>query len=137
MDKELVEIRRRKMMELLNKKDETIVVRIYDALIRDSGCGCGPKGCGPGGCGPSVTSPNMMELQDLASMVNQKYDNGRFRFELFNILDSSVQKVPDVYNLLKEGKGNALPIISVNNKIIFTGKVPSFEEFQKEIQDMM
>ena len=122
-------------MELLNKRNETIVVRIFDALLPASGCG--PSGCGPGGCGPSFTSPNMMELQELASVVIQKYGKDRFKFELFNILDSSIQKVPDVYNLLKERKGDALPIISINSKIKFTGRVPSFEELQKEIQAVM
>lgn len=127
-------------MELLNRKNETIVVKIFDALLPASGCGsggCGSSGCGPGGCGPSLTSPNMLELQVLASMVIEKYGEDRFRFKLFNILDSSIQKVPDVYDLLKEGKDDALPIISINSKIRFKGKVPSFEEFQKEIQALM
>jgi len=140
MDKELEKIKRKKMMEPLNKRNETIVVRIFDSLLPASGCGpsgCGPSGCGPGGCEPSLTSPNMLELQVLASMVIHKYGEDRFRFELFNILDSYIQKVPDVYNLLKEGKDDALPIISINGKIRFKGRVPSFEEFQKEIQVVM
>lgn len=139
MDKELEEIKRKRMreiMRMLNKnKDKPVLVRIFDVLLPASGCG--PSGCGPGGCGPSFTSPNMLELQELAFKLIQKYGRDKFKFELFNILDSSIQKFPDVYKILKEKKGDAVPIISINGNIKFIGRVPSFEEFEKKIEVMM
>jgi len=138
-DKELEGIKRkkmRKMIEMLSKNnDKPVLVRIFDILLPASGCG--PSGCGPGGCGPSFTSPNMTELQELAFMLIQKYGRDKFKFELFNILDSSIKKFPDVYNILKERKGDGIPLISINGNIKFIGKVPSFEEFEKEIEVMM
>jgi hypothetical protein len=58
----------------------------------------------------------------------------KFTFELHNILDTSTQKYPNVYDVVKETKGEALPIISINGKIAFKGEVPSLEEFQKQLQ---
>ena len=116
----------------LGNVDEPTVVMIFDTLIPDS-CSCS-DGCGHEGCGSSLTSPNIAELETLASTVIEKYGEDKFAFELHNILETSTQEYPDIYSVARESKGEALPIIAVNGKITFKGEVPSFEEFQKQLQ---
>jgi len=139
MDEELEIIRKRKMVEMLNrlKQDERkpVLVRIFDLLL--SAASCGPSGCGSGGCGPSIMSENLAELETLAYNLVTKYGKERIRFELVNILDTSIQNYKDVYEVLREKKGESLPIISINGEIKFVGRVPTFEEMDRAINAVM
>lgn len=135
-DGELEAIKRKKMMEWLKAPTSRIVwIRIFDALVPMASCG--PNGCGPSGCGPMLVSPNLTELQWLTRQLIAKYGKNRFRFQLVNILDSSVLNFGDVVQILRERKGDALPIISINGRIAFIGRVPAFEEMDREVKAAM
>lgn len=139
MDEELEIVRKKKMMEMLNRarreEQKPLLVRIFDLLL--SAVSCGPGGCGPSGCGPSIMNENLMELETLARNLISKYGRDRIRFELVNVLDASMQNYRDAYEILREKKGEALPIISINGEIKFVGRVPTFEEIDQEIKLVM
>jgi len=139
VDEELEIVRKKKMMEMLNRarreEQKPLLVRIFDLLL--SAVSCGPGGCGPSGCGPSIMNENLMELETLARNLISKYGRDRIRFELVNVLDASMQNYRDAYEILREKKGEALPIISINGEIKFVGRVPTFEEIDQEIKLVM
>ena len=136
MGKELEDMKKgtlRKIVDILNiKGNKTILVRMFDALVSDSSCG--HSGCG---CDQSVSSPNMTGLQMLSSGLEEKYGWNKFKFEVFNVRNPSIKEFDGVYNLLKERRGDALPIISINGKIKFIGRIPSLEEVEGEIKAIM
>lgn len=134
MDKELGDIKKGTIRKIANifKKNIVISIRMFDALVPVSSCG--HSGCN---CEPDFSSPNVTELQTLVSRLIEKYGRAKFKFELLNVLDPAVKKFDKVYALFKERKEGGLPIISINNKIKFFGRVPSFEEVESEIQAVM
>lgn len=136
MGKELEDKKRgilRKIVDILNiKGNKTILVRMFDALVSDSSCG--HSGCG---CDKSFSSSNITGLQMLSSGLEEKYGWNKFKFEVFNVSDPRIKEFDGVYNLLKERRGGALPIISINGKIKFIGRIPSLEEVEGEIKAIM
>lgn len=136
MDEELEVFRKRKMMEMLNRtrreEQKPLLITIFDLLL--PAVSCGPGGCGPSGCGPNIMSENITELEVLARNLITKHGRDRIRFELVNVLDASMQNYRDAYEILRDKKGEALPIISINGEIKFVGRVPTFEEIDQEIK---
>jgi hypothetical protein len=77
-------------MSPLSNVDEPTLVLIFDTLVPDScSCSCG---CGDEGCGTSLTSPNIAELETLASAAIEKYGEekrARFSSEISHALRCS------------------------------------------------
>jgi len=119
------------------KEPELLVIRIFDLLLPATSCGPGGCGCGPSGCGPSPVSVNLMQLQALAHRLIEKHGKDTMRFELLNVLDDSMRDYKDVYEILREKKGEALPIISINGEVKFVGKLPTFKEMDQKIRMVM
>lgn len=122
-------------MNELTKEQKPLLITIFDLLLPAGSCG--PSGCGPNGCGPTVRSENLMELETLAVGLVKKYGNEKLKFDLINILDASMQNHEEAYRILRDRKGDALPMIAVNNEVKFIGEVPSVEEFEKVLEELI
>ena len=79
-----------------------------------SGCCCSPD-------------KSMMEFEVLADKLAKKFGDESFQFRAFNSLDTKR------FEFLKDAKP---PAVSVDNKILTSGRLPSYDELEKAVSIM-
>jgi hypothetical protein len=101
--------------------DKNIIVRLFYSP-GCSGCGCG------GGCGPD---PNLEILEELAGQLVEKYGEKCLSFEAYNSVD--VKKFAFLRDP-KTGSGVKTPAVSVGEKIVSIGQMPSLSAIEAEVE---
>ncbi len=98
---------------------EKTVVRLFYA----SGCAGGCCGCGP--------NKDAVAFEQAAAKLVEKFGEDKLSFEAYNSFD--LKK----FQFLKEAASPAgriaVPLVSVNEKVVAAGKMPSFSELEKQV----
>ena len=85
------------------------------------------SGCS-GGCCSCAPDKNMLEFEKIANKLVEKFGEEKLQFEAYNSFNE--KKFP----FLKDAKS---PVVSVGNKVVASGTIPSFVALEKEISSML
>jgi hypothetical protein len=100
-------------------KSNKITVRLFYTSACSGGSCC---------CGPNL---DIDAFQKLAGQLVKKYGEDAFEFEAINSTD--LKKFPYLGEAIKSvGKASG-PIVAVNEKVVSSGKFPSFAELSKTV----
>jgi hypothetical protein len=104
------------------KMDKKVVVRLFYS----PGCSGGCCSCGP--------DSNLEKFKDLAEGLADKFGEEQLTFEAYNSVD--VKKFTFLRDL-KTGASVKTPCVSVGEKIVSNGMIPSLSEIGAEIENIL
>jgi hypothetical protein len=83
-----------------------------------------------GGCCGCGTDPNLEAFEKIAGELVKKFGEGSLSFEAYSTIDN--KKFPFLCQP-KSGGGIKTPVLTVGEKIISSGKMPSFSKISEDI----
>lgn len=90
--------------------------------------------CTSGVCGTSVDE-NLVKVNENIELLETKYMELQVYRYMISQQPLKFKENEDVYNLIRNNGGKALPITTLNGKVIKYGEYPSLEEMLKAIDE--
>lgn len=91
--------------------------------------------CTSGVCGTSIDE-NLVKINENIEMLEAKYIELQVYRYMISQQPLKFKENKDVYNLIKQNGGEALPITTLNGKVIKYGEYPSLEEMLNAIDEI-
>lgn len=90
--------------------------------------------CTSGVCGTSIDE-KLVKINENIELMEAKYMELQVYRYMISQQPLKFKENNDVYNLIKQNGGEALPITTINGRVIKYGEYPSLEEIQKAIDE--
>ena len=91
-----------------------------------------PMCCSTGICGPSVDE-RLVRIQENIEIIKRNYQGSVVERYQISQQPAKFKENEEVYKIVKEQGKAALPITTVNGKVIKAGEYPSLEEIEAGI----